>query len=166
MPDEKTTINSEDYILVPRAIIAIDLKSFYASVELTDRKFDALTTNLVVADDSRTDKTICLAVSPSLKAYGISGRARLFEVIQRVREINADRFRTARKLGVLPRDEQGKYHFASASFDAQALAEDPALELSYIVAPPRMLRYEEISTNILHLRKVHQPGRHQRVQHR
>ena len=74
-----------------RACIAIDLKSFYASVECVDRKLNPLTTNLVVADESRTEKTICLAVSPSLKAYGIPGRARLFEVVQRVREVNAER---------------------------------------------------------------------------
>ena len=75
--------------------IAIDLKSFYASVECVERKLNPLTTHLVVADTSRTEKTICLAVSPSLKAYGISGRARLFEVVQRVREINAERRRSA-----------------------------------------------------------------------
>ena len=95
-------------------IISIDLKSFYASVELADRKYDPLTTNLVVADDSRTDKTICLAVSPSLKAHGISGRARLFEVIQRVKEVNAERFAKAKRLGILPQDpETKKYHFTS-----------------------------------------------------
>ena len=131
-----------------RTYIAIDLKSFYASVELADRRYDPLTTHLVVADESRTDKTICLAVSPSLKAYGIAGRARLFEVVQRVKEINAQRFRRARELGVLPRGEDGKYRFKSASFDAEALAADPALELSYIVAPPRMKLYEKISTRI------------------
>ncbi|NCC61445.1 MAG: DNA methylase, partial [Verrucomicrobiae bacterium] len=131
-----------------KTYIAIDLKSFYASVELADRKFDPLTTNLVVADASRTEKTICLAVSPSLKAYGISGRARLFEVIQRVKEVNAERFRIALRKGVLPKDEHGKYHFTSASFDAEAIADDPALELSYIVAPPRMRLYEKISTKI------------------
>lgn len=87
-----------------RTYAAIDLKSFYASVELADRHYDPLTTNLVVADQRRTDKTICLAVSPSLKAHGISGRARLFEVIQRVKEVNAERFRNARRLGVLPKD--------------------------------------------------------------
>ena len=130
-------------------IISIDLKSFYASVELADRKYDPLTTNLVVADDSRTDKTICLAVSPSLKAHGISGRARLFEVIQRVKEVNAERFAKAKRLGILPQDpETKKYHFTSKSFDADALAADPALELSYIVAPPRMKLYEKISTQI------------------
>lgn len=131
-----------------KTYIAIDLKSFYASVELADRKFDPLTTNLVVADASRTEKTICLAVSPSLKAHGISGRARLFEVVQRVKEVNAERFRIALRKGVLPKDEDGNYHFTSASFDAEALAADPALELSYIVAPPRMKLYEKISTQI------------------
>ena len=104
-----------------KVYIAIDLKSFYASVECADRKFDPLTTNLVVADLSRTEKTICLAVSPSLKAHGISGRARLFEVVQRVKEVNQERFRKAIKLGVLPKDEKGHYHFTSSSFDAEAL---------------------------------------------
>ena len=133
-----------------RIYAAIDLKSFYASVELADRHYDPLTTNLVVADPSRTEKTICLAVSPSLKAHGISGRARLFEVIHRVKEVNAERFRNARRLGVLPKDPAtGRYHFTSTSFDAEALASDPALELGYIVAPPRMKLYEQISTQIV-----------------
>ena len=131
-----------------KVYIAIDLKSFYASVECADRKYDPLSTNLVVADLSRTEKTICLAVSPSLKKHGISGRARLFEVVQRVKEINQERFRKAIKLGVLPKDEKGHYHFTSASFDADALENDPALELSYIVAPPRMMLYEKISTQV------------------
>lgn len=131
-----------------KVYIAIDLKSFYASVECVDRHLDALTTNLVVADESRTEKTICLAVTPSLKAYGISGRARLFEVVQAVKEINQKRFNEAFRRKLLPRDENGKYHFSSASFDAEALAADPSLELSYIVAPPRMKLYEEISTKI------------------
>ena len=131
-----------------RTYVAIDLKSYYASVECADRKYDPLTTNLVVADDSRTEKTICLAVSPSLKAYGISGRARLFEVVQRVREINIERFRKARALGLLPKGEDGQYHFTTSSFDAEALAADPALEVGYITAPPRMLLYEQISTKI------------------
>ena len=74
-----------------RVYIACDLKSFYASVECIERGLDPLTTNLVVADKSRTEKTICLAVSPSLKAYGVSGRARLFEVVQKVAEVNAPR---------------------------------------------------------------------------
>lgn len=131
-----------------KTYIAIDLKSFYASVECVDRHLDALTTNLVVADESRTEKTICLAVTPSLKAYGISGRARLFEVVQAVKEINQKRFNEAFRRKLLPRDENGKYHFSSASFDAEALAADPSLELSYIIAPPRMRLYEEISTKI------------------
>ena len=109
----------EEEVLV---IIAIDLKSFYASAEAADRSYDPLTTNLVVADESRTEKTICLAVSPSLKAYGIPGRARLFEVIRRVKEVNAERFHKARKLGLLPKDDDGKYHFTASSFDAVALA--------------------------------------------
>lgn len=119
-----------------RTYIAIDLKSFYASVECADRKLDPLSTNLVVADPSRTEKTICLAVSPSLKALGIPGRPRLFEVVRKVREINEQRARRA------PRG------FASSSFDANALAADPSLELTYITAPPRMLLYEKISTKI------------------
>lgn len=131
-----------------KVYIAIDLKSFYASVECVDRHLDALTTNLVVADESRTEKTICLAVTPSLKAYGISGRARLFEVVQAVKEINQKRFNEAFRRKLLPKDENGKYHFSSASFDAEALAADPSLELSYIIAPPRMKLYEEISTKI------------------
>ena len=145
-----------------RTIIAIDLKSFYASVELADRKYDPLATNLVVADPSRTEKTICLAVSPSLKAHGIPGRARLFEVIQRVREVNAERFRKARRLNLLPRGEDGEYHFTSASFDAEALEADPSLELSYIVAPPRMKLYEKISTQIfsIYLKYVSQEDIH------
>ena len=133
--------------------ICLDLKSYYASAEAAFRKLNPLTTNLVVADITRTEKTICLAVSPSLKAHGISGRARLFEVVQRVKEVNQERFRTALRLGVLPKDENGKYHFTSSSFDAEALAADPSLELSYIVAPPRMKYYEEISTKIFSIYK-------------
>ena len=74
-----------------KTYVAIDLKSFYASVECVERQLDPLNTNLVVADESRTEKTICLAVSPSLKSFGISGRARLFEVIQRVEQVNKER---------------------------------------------------------------------------
>ena len=128
--------------------LAIDLKSFYASVECVDRHLDPLTTNLVVADASRTEKTICLAVSPSLKAYKIPGRARLFEAVQRVREVNAQRLQTAIRQKKAVRGEDGKYHFASTSFDANALNADPALGLSYIVAPPRMQRYLDVSTQI------------------
>lgn len=120
-----------------RTYIAIDLKSFYASVECMERGLDPLTTNLVVADESRTDKTICLAVSPSLKAYGIPGRARLFEVVQRVREVNAQRRRNA-----------PGYNFSGKSYMAPELAADPSLELSYIAAPPRMAYYIDYSTRI------------------
>ena len=131
-----------------RTYIAIDLKSFYASVECVERKLDPLTTNLVVADSSRTEKTICLAVSPSLKAYKISGRARLFEVVQRVNEINSERLRKAIKSKKLQKGKDGQYHFTTSSFDAPTLATDPSLELSYIIAPPRMLLYEQYSTRI------------------
>ena len=113
-----------------------------------ERKLDPLTTNLVVADPSRTDKTICLAVTPSLKSYGISGRARLFEVVQRVKEVNRDRFRTAIRKGCVQKDEDGKYRFSGISYDAEQLANDPSLELGYYIAPPRMLLYEEYSTKI------------------
>ena len=131
-----------------KTYVAIDLKSYYASAEAVARGMNPLTTNLVVADLSRTEKTICLAVSPSLKAYGIPGRARLFEVVQRVKEINAERFQRARKLGVLQKGEDGKYCFHGSSFDAEALAADPGLELAYLVVRPRMLYYEQLSTKI------------------
>lgn len=117
--------------------IAIDLKSFYASVECVERKLDPLNTNLVVADSSRTEKTICLAVSPSLKAYGIPGRARLFEVVQKVKEVNAGRRNAA----------PGKT-FAGKSYMADELNSQPELEISYITAPPRMALYIEYSTRI------------------
>ena len=131
-----------------RTYLAIDLKSFYASVECVERQFDPLSTNLVVADASRTEKTICLAVTPSLKACGVSGRARLFEVVQRVKEVNAERLRKAIRGGLVPKGEDGRFHFSGSSFDANALAADPSLELSYYVAPPRMRLYEEYSTKI------------------
>jgi DNA polymerase V len=115
--------------------IAIDLKSFYASVECMELGLDPLTTNLVVADVSRTEKTICLAVSPSLKAYGISGRARLFEVVQRVKEINANRLRQVGR-------------FVGKSSNAVELANNPALEVDYIAAPPQMSHYMEVSAQI------------------
>ena len=120
-----------------RSYIAIDLKSFYASVECRERGLDPLDAHLVVADPTRTDKTICLAVSPSLKAYGIPGRARLFEVVQRAEEINARR--RSRAPG---RSFSGSSHFASE------LESDPSLALDYIVAPPRMAYYMEYSTRI------------------
>lgn len=120
-----------------RTYIAIDLKSFYASVECVYRGLDPLTTNLVVADQSRTEKTICLAVSPSLKSFGISGRPRLFEVVQSVSEANAKRRRKA---------PGGR--FRAKSSDYLALTSDSSLELDYIVAPPRMAAYLEVSTAI------------------
>ncbi len=120
-----------------RTYLACDLKSFYASVECIERGLDPLTTNLVVADLSRTEKTICLAVTPSLKAWGISGRARLFEVIQRVKEVNAQRLRSA----------PGR-QFTGSSSDDTALKDDPGLALDYIVAPPRMAHYMEWSTRV------------------
>lgn len=120
-----------------KCYIAIDLKSFYASQECIERERDPLTTNLVVADESRTEKTICLAVSPSLKAYGIPGRARLFEVLQKVKEINALRLAQA------PHRK-----FTGKSTDAQELEADPSLELDLIIAPPRMGHYMECSARI------------------
>ena len=120
-----------------RIYIAIDLKSFYASVECIARGLDPLDTNLVVADESRTEKTICLAVSPSLRAYGIPGRARLFEVIGKVREINKDRRRMA---------SGGR--FTGSSFLDSELRQSRDLELSFITATPRMALYKQISVNI------------------
>ncbi len=120
-----------------RIYVAIDLKSFYASVECMERGLDPMTTNLVVADKSRTEKTICLAVSPSLKAYGISGRPRLFEVVQKVKEINQKRKRLA-KNGT----------FTGSSYDDTEIKKNPNLSLDYIVAPPQMAHYIEFSTRI------------------
>ncbi len=120
--------------------IAIDLKSFYASVECQERGLNPLTTNLVVADSSRTEKTVCLAVSPSLKQYGISGRARLYEVIQKVKEINAQRKMNA-----------PNHTFTCSSYDDTALQKNKDLELSYIIAPPRMQYYMTYSTNIYNI---------------
>ena len=107
-----------------KTYIAIDLKSFYASVECRERDLDPLDTNLVVADGSRTDKTICLAVSPSLKAHGISGRARLFEVIQAVRKINAKR-----------RTKAPERRLVGSSSNADELSAHPELALDYVIAP-------------------------------
>ncbi|MCR5525915.1 MAG: DNA methylase [Lachnospiraceae bacterium] len=120
--------------------IAIDLKSFYASVECQQRKLNALTTNLVVADPSRTEKTICLAVSPSLKAHGIPGRARLFEVVQKVKEVNSvRRFKAPGK------------KFTGSSYDADVLAAHPEFEIDYITAPPNMALYMQISSEIYNI---------------
>ena len=123
-----------------RTYLAVDLKSFYASTECLERGLDPLTTNLVVADLSRTEKTICLAVTPSLKAWGISGRARLFEVVRRVKEVNAQRLRSA----------PGR-RFTGSSSDDTALKADPSLSVDYIVAPPRMAHYMEWSTRVYHV---------------
>ena len=132
-----------------RQYVAIDAKSFYASVECVERHLNPLTTNLVVADESRTEKTICLAVSPSLKAHGIPGRARLFEVIQRMKQVNRERLNAGIRSGAIRRDpETRKYQFSASSFDAEAIEKDPTLEISYIVAPPRMRLYEEYSSRI------------------
>ncbi len=120
--------------------IAIDLKSFYASVECTERQLNPLTTNLVVADSQRTEKTICLAVSPSLKSYGIHGRARLFEVVQRVKEVNLER-----------KSKAPGRQFTGSSYSATELAAHPELELSYITAPPRMAFYLEYSTIVYNI---------------
>ena len=120
-----------------KTYLAIDLKSFYASVECMERGLDPMTTNLVVADQSRTEKTICLAVSPSLKTFGIPGRPRLFEVVQKIKNVNAERQRKApgRKF------TGSSYHFAE-------LQSHPELAVDYIVAPPQMAKYMEISTQI------------------
>lgn len=131
-----------------RTYFAIDLKSFYASVECMDRGLDPLTTHLVVADTSRTEKTICLAVSPSLKGYKIPGRARLFEVVQRVNQANAQRLQAAIRQKQALRGEDGRFHFTGASADAKALEKDPSLQIKFIAAPPRMARYLEVSTQI------------------
>ena len=120
-----------------RSFLSIDLKSFYASVECVERGYDPLATNLIVADESRTEKTICLAVSPSLKAHGIPGRARLFEVVQRVQEVNRGRL-----LRAPHRTFTGKSVFSNE------LLLDPSLELDYIVAVPRMNLYVEYSSRI------------------
>ncbi|MBQ2582619.1 MAG: DNA methylase, partial [Erysipelotrichaceae bacterium] len=120
-----------------RTYIAIDLKSFYASVECVERSLDPLNANLVVADESRTNKTICLAVSPSLKSFGIPGRPRLFEVEQKVKQVNRERQRKA-PAGIL----KGKSVFLDE------LQKDPSLALDYIVAVPRMGKYVEFSNDI------------------
>ena len=122
---------------MPRQYIAIDLKSFYASVECVERGLDPMTAHLVVADPSRTEKTICLAVSPALKAHGISGRARLFEVVQRVQEVNALRAHRNRVR-----------EFAGEALDSRDLQRHPDWKLGYLVAPPRMAHYMACSARI------------------
>ena len=123
--------------MTEKKYLCIDLKSFFASVECVERGLNPMTTNLVVADKGRTEKTICLAVTPSLKAYGIPGRARLFEVVQKVREVNNQR-----------RLNAPKRTFSDKSFNSEELNNNPSLELDYIVAPPRMAYYMEYSTRI------------------
>lgn len=123
-----------------KTYLCIDLKSFFASVECVERGLDPLITNLVVADEARTEKTICLAVTPSLKALGIQGRARLFEVIQKVRFVNEQR-----------RKESPNKRLEGKSCDAIELRENPSLEISYIVAPPQMAKYIEYSTKIYNI---------------
>ena len=125
------------YMATPRTYIAIDLKSFYASVECVERGLDPLTTNLVVADASRTEKTICLAVTPSLKQYGLSGRSRLFEVVQRVRQINEQR-----------RRQVPGWRLRGESTDDNELKVNPSLAVTYHVAPPRMAYYIDYSARI------------------
>lgn len=120
--------------------VSIDLKSFYASVECRERGLNPMTTNLVVADKSRTEKTICLAVSPALKAYGIPGRVRLFEVLQKVKEINM-----SRKL------KAPNHSFTGLSYDDTALRKNADLELTYLIAPPRMAYYMKYSTKIYNI---------------
>lgn len=120
--------------------VAIDLKSFYASVECKERGLDPITTNLVVADSSRTEKTICLAISPALKSYGIPGRARLFEVVQKVKEINVYRKRKATNRT-----------FTGSSYSDIELKKNKSLELSYIIAPPRMAYYMKYSSKIYNI---------------
>ena len=117
--------------------IAIDLKSFYASVECVERGLDPLTTNLVVADAARTEKTICLAVSPSLKSYGVPGRPRLFEVVTKIAEVNSKR-----------RWSSPGRRLVSATYDNKILLTNPSVAVDYIVAPPRMAFYIDYSTRI------------------
>ena len=129
--------NGGERVEKQRTYIAIDLKSFYASVECILRGLDPMTTNLLVADTTRTEKTICLAVSPSLKQHGISGRARLFELQQQLRNVNARRLR-----------EAGLREFRGKSWDDNALRADKSLEIDYIAAPPQMARYMDFSTQV------------------
>ena len=128
-----------------RTYIAIDLKSFYASVECAERDLNPLTTNLIVADMSRTEKTICLAVSPSLKSYGVPGRARMFEALKEIDVANEKRRRKA---------PHGK--FTGESYDINELESDPSLAIGFIVAQPRMATYIEYSAKIydIYLRHV------------
>ena len=120
-----------------RVYACIDLKSFYASVECKERGLDPLTTNLVVADESRTEKTVCLAITPSMKQYGLGGRARLYEVVQKVKQVNYNRKR-----------ENNYKAFTNKSVNDNELKNDKSLELDFIIAPPRMAYYMDYSTKI------------------
>ena len=130
-----------------RIYVSIDLKSFYASCECVEMGLDPLTTNLVVADKSRTEKTVCLAVTPGLKQYGISGRARLYQVIEKVKEINAER-----------RVYAPKKTFTGKSSNSLELKEHPELELDFIVAEPRMAYYMKYSNDIYKILSYLQQG--------
>lgn len=123
-----------------KVYMCIDLKSFYASVECIERNLDPLDTNLLVADESRTDKTICLAVSPSLKSYGLGGRCRLFEAKQKVKEVNYQR-----------RKNNNYKNFTGKSFIASELNNNKSLELDFIAAVPRMNLYMKYSTKIYNI---------------
>lgn len=123
-----------------RYYMCIDLKSFYASVECVERNLDPLNTNLVVADKSRTEKTVCLAITPSLKQYGLGGRARLFEVVQKVREVNKQR-----------RKENNYRQFRGKSYLDSELKKNKTLELDYIIATPQMKKYMIYSTKIYNI---------------
>ena len=130
-----------------KSYLCIDLKSFYASVECKEQDFDPMTTNLVVADKSRTEKTICLAVSPSLKAYGIPGRPRLFEVVQRVEKINQER-----------RKKAPGHQFTGSSCDAKKLGECPELKLDYVCFRwLRQIRQRQRNTKKRHRRRADHP---------
>ena len=139
-----------------RSYIAIDLKSFYASVECIQRGLDPMITNLVVADPSRTDKTICLAVSPSLKSFGIPGRPRLFEVVQKIGQVNA-----------LRRNSAPGRAFTGKSHDYTELRGHPELEVDYIVAPPQNgVLYGDQRGHLQYLSQIHRPGGHPPLLHR
>ena len=120
-----------------RIYLCIDLKSFYASVECRERNLDPMNTNLVVADESRTEKTVCLAISPTMKQYGLGGRARLYEVLQKVREVNFQRKKANKSKP-----------FSKKSFLDNELKNDNSLELDFIIAPPQMKKYMDYSTKI------------------
>ncbi|HIQ98247.1 MAG TPA: DNA methylase [Candidatus Scybalocola faecavium] len=141
MPQKSQNSNQRTYI-------AIDLKSYYASLECVERGLDPLTTNLVVADVSRTEKTICLAVSPALKSYGLPGRPRLFQVSEKVNTINARRLSQAIQAKKAVRDPYGKWTFSGSSWNNQDLDKDPSLKLDYITAVPHMAHYLECSAKI------------------